>query len=47
MLTATVTGAPGGFGGNQPHFNQGFFNQGQASGDGNWNPHGAKRPRPE
>ncbi|KAF2476417.1 uncharacterized protein BDR25DRAFT_65842 [Lindgomyces ingoldianus] len=39
-------GGPGGFGGNQPHFNPAFFNQNQG-GDGNWNPHGAKRPRPE
>jgi hypothetical protein len=37
----------GGFGG-QGHFNPLFFNQNQGGGDGgNWNPHGAKRPRPE
>jgi hypothetical protein len=42
-------GAPGGFGAAQPHFNPAFFNQAQqgGGGDGNWNPHGAKRPRPE
>jgi len=43
-------GAAGGFGqAAQPHFNPAFFNQAaqQGSGDGNWNPHGAKRPRPE
>ncbi|ORY19904.1 hypothetical protein BCR34DRAFT_582104 [Clohesyomyces aquaticus] len=39
-------GGPGGFGAAQPHFNPAFFNQNQG-GDGNWNPHGAKRPRPE
>jgi hypothetical protein len=38
---------PGGFGNNQNQFNPGFFQQGQGAGDGNWNPHGAKRPRPE
>ncbi|KAF1966947.1 hypothetical protein BU23DRAFT_573601 [Bimuria novae-zelandiae CBS 107.79] len=38
---------PGGFSGNQTHFTPGFFPQSQAGGDGNWNPHGAKRPRPE
>lgn len=41
---------PGGFGGSaQPHFNPAFFNQAQQGGGGgdNWNPHGAKRPRPE
>ncbi|KAF2643395.1 hypothetical protein P280DRAFT_488438 [Massarina eburnea CBS 473.64] len=40
---------PGGFGANQPHFNPGFFGQSQGGGggDGNWNPHGNKRPRPE
>ncbi|KAI9819223.1 MAG: hypothetical protein M1827_007379 [Pycnora praestabilis] len=40
----------GGFQGPTPHFNPAFFNQNQAmggGGDGNWNPHGAKRPRPE
>lgn len=44
------TGAgPGGFGGGQNHFNPGFFpqSQGGGGGEGNWNPHGAKRPRPE
>ncbi|KAI9836981.1 MAG: hypothetical protein M1837_003141 [Sclerophora amabilis] len=36
-----------------PHFNPNFFNQSQGAGGGgggdggNWNPHGAKRPRPE
>jgi hypothetical protein len=42
-------GAAGGFGAAQPHFNPAFFNQAQqgGGGDGNWNPHGAKRPRPE
>ncbi|KAF2264349.1 hypothetical protein CC78DRAFT_553519 [Lojkania enalia] len=40
-------GGPGGFGGNQPHFNPAFFNQNQGGNDGNWNPHPAKRPRPE
>lgn len=38
---------PGGFGGGQPQFNQPFYNQGQAGSDGNWNPHGNKRARPE
>ncbi|KAF2109173.1 hypothetical protein BDV96DRAFT_652032 [Lophiotrema nucula] len=38
-------GGPG-FGGSQ-HFNPGFFNQNQGGGDSNWNPHPAKRPRPE
>lgn len=37
----------GTFGGNQPHFNPAFFNQGQSGGDGTWNPPPAKRPRPE
>ncbi|KAF4310014.1 Nucleotide-binding alpha-beta plait [Botryosphaeria dothidea] len=40
----------GGFGGGaQPHFNPAFFGNQQSGGggDGNWNPHGAKRPRPE
>ena len=38
----------GGFQGPQPHFNPAFFNQNQAAGgDGNWNPHGTKRQRPE
>ena len=40
----------GGFGGgSQPHFNPAFFGNQQSGGggDGNWNPHGAKRPRPE
>ncbi|KAF2090135.1 hypothetical protein K490DRAFT_54539 [Saccharata proteae CBS 121410] len=43
-------GMQGGFAGAaQPHFNPAFFGQGQATGgnDGNWNPHGNKRPRPE
>ncbi|KAF2709453.1 hypothetical protein K504DRAFT_274505 [Pleomassaria siparia CBS 279.74] len=47
-------GNSGGFGGAQPHFNPAFFNQAQQQqqqqqqgSDGNWNPHGAKRPRPE
>ncbi|KAF2656723.1 hypothetical protein K491DRAFT_703875 [Lophiostoma macrostomum CBS 122681] len=40
-------GGQGGFAGQQPHFNPAFFNQNQGGGDGNWNPHGAKRPRPE
>lgn len=44
---SALVGAPGGFGANQPHFNPAFFNQNQGGGDGNWNPHGAKRPRPE
>lgn len=41
-------GMAGGFGGGgaQGHFNPAFFNQ-QSGGEGNWNPHGAKRPRPE
>lgn len=42
----TVLGGPG-FTGNQPQFNPAFFNQNQGGNDGNWNPHGAKRPRPE
>ncbi len=37
--------------GPQPHFNPAFFPQNQAAaagaGDGNWNPHGTKRQRPE
>ena len=33
--------------GNASHMNPTFFAQGQASGGDNWNPHGAKRPRPE
>ncbi|KAI9715885.1 MAG: hypothetical protein M1812_005705 [Candelaria pacifica] len=41
------TGA-GGFQSPTPHFNPAFFTQNQAGGgDGNWNPHGAKRPRPD
>ncbi|PVI06625.1 hypothetical protein DM02DRAFT_638660 [Periconia macrospinosa] len=40
-------GGPGGFGGNQGQFNPAFFGQNQGGGDGNWNPHGNKRPRPE
>ncbi len=41
------TGA-GGFQSPAPHFNPAFFNQSQGGGgDGSWNPHGAKRPRPE
>jgi len=42
-------GGAAGFGaGAQPHFNPAFFGQNQGGGgDGNWNPHGAKRPRPE
>ncbi|KAF2198954.1 hypothetical protein GQ43DRAFT_137416 [Delitschia confertaspora ATCC 74209] len=42
-------GAAGFSGGAQPHFNPAFFgqNQGGSGGEGNWNPHGAKRPRPE
>ncbi|KAB2580621.1 Nuclear polyadenylated RNA-binding protein 4 [Lasiodiplodia hormozganensis] len=47
-------GMQGGFGGGgaQPHFNPAFFGNQQSGGgggggDGNWNPHGAKRPRPE
>ncbi|KAI9703292.1 MAG: hypothetical protein M1836_007858 [Candelina mexicana] len=41
------TGA-GGFHSPTPHFNPAFFNQNQGGGgDGSWNPHGAKRPRPE
>ena len=44
---------PGGFPGPSPHFNPAFFGQGQGQqmanpgGDGNWNPHGAKRTRQE
>ncbi|KAH0565513.1 hypothetical protein GP486_001087 [Trichoglossum hirsutum] len=39
---------PGGFQGPTPHFNPAFFGPSQnGAGDGNWNPHGAKRPRPE
>ncbi|KAF2488842.1 hypothetical protein BU16DRAFT_214395 [Lophium mytilinum] len=48
-LTTSTTGATAGFGGPaQPHFNPAFFQaqQGAAGGD-SWNPHGAKRPRPE
>ncbi|KAI9885659.1 MAG: hypothetical protein M1823_002528 [Watsoniomyces obsoletus] len=42
----------GGFQGPQTHYNPAFFGQNQATGgggggDGNWNPHGAKRHRPE
>ncbi len=40
----------GGFPGPTPHFNPAFFQQGQQvanAGDGNWNPHGAKRTRQE
>ncbi|KAI9793582.1 MAG: hypothetical protein M1833_000727 [Piccolia ochrophora] len=38
----------GGFQGPQPHFNPAFFGQNQGGGgDGNWNPHGTKRQRPE
>jgi hypothetical protein len=38
----------GGFQGPTPHFNPAFFSHNQSgAGDGNWNPHGAKRPRPE
>ena len=33
--------------GNATHMSPTFFGQGQASGTDNWNPHGAKRPRPE
>ncbi|KAL5415246.1 hypothetical protein PMIN06_006940 [Paraphaeosphaeria minitans] len=46
MMGGGMGAGPGGFGGNQ-NFNPGFFQQGQGAGDGNWNPHGAKRPRPE
>ncbi|KAF2007243.1 hypothetical protein P154DRAFT_592462 [Amniculicola lignicola CBS 123094] len=42
-----MMGGPGGFGGGQGHFNPAFFGQNQGGSDGNWNPHGAKRPRPE
>ncbi|KAI9778256.1 MAG: hypothetical protein M1839_008280 [Geoglossum umbratile] len=38
----------GGFQAPTPHFNPAFFGHNQnGAGDGNWNPHGAKRPRPE
>ncbi|PYI01845.1 hypothetical protein BO78DRAFT_423077 [Aspergillus sclerotiicarbonarius CBS 121057] len=37
----------GGFQGPNPGFNQGFFPPNQVSGDGSWNPHGAKRSRQE
>ncbi|KAL1991305.1 hypothetical protein VTN49DRAFT_5297 [Thermomyces lanuginosus] len=36
---------PGGF--QNPNFNSGFFQQQNQGGDGNWNPHGAKRTRQE
>jgi hypothetical protein len=41
-------GQPG-FQGTQPHFNPAFFNQQtqKVAGAADWNPHGAKRPRPE
>ncbi|OCK83815.1 hypothetical protein K432DRAFT_164962 [Lepidopterella palustris CBS 459.81] len=39
---------PGGFGAAQAHFNPAFFPQAQqGGGGGDWNPHPAKRPRPE
>jgi hypothetical protein len=41
-----IASGQGGFQGPAPHFNPAFFNQ-NGAGDGNWNPHGAKRPRPE
>ncbi|KAF2747495.1 hypothetical protein M011DRAFT_494280 [Sporormia fimetaria CBS 119925] len=38
----------GGFGAGQAHFNPAFFgNNNMGGNDGAWNPHGAKRPRPE
>jgi hypothetical protein len=46
-LTRFPAGGPGGFAGQQPHFNPAFFNQNQGVAEQNWNPHGAKRPRPE
>ncbi|KAF2757503.1 hypothetical protein EJ05DRAFT_476756 [Pseudovirgaria hyperparasitica] len=48
MMGGMGMGMGGGFGGNQGHFNPAFFSGGQqAGGDGQWNPHGNKRPRPE
>lgn len=47
--SASLSGQPG-FPGPTPHFNPAFFQQGQLAGnigDGNWNPHGAKRTRQE
>lgn len=47
--SASLSGQPG-FPGPTPHFNPAFFQQGQQAGnagDGNWNPHGAKRTRQE
>ncbi|KAJ4286291.1 hypothetical protein N0V90_013325 [Kalmusia sp. IMI 367209] len=47
MMGGAMGGAPGTFAANQAQFNPAFYNQNQAGGDGAWNPHGAKRPRPE